>query len=266
MKKLIVAFVSMVLIIMGCGKKEQGNHLDEIKQRGVLRVGMSTFVPWAMNDKEGNLVGFEIDVAAELAKDMGVKIEFVPTKWSGIIPALLTGKFDVIIGGMGITEERLKKVDFSDPYDHSGMSIVASRIKAPKLKSLSDFDNSNIIIAVRLGTTAAEAAKKYFPKAQLKQFDDEAQAVQELLTDRAHAVVASSPLPEFQAIKYSDRFYLPFDDTFANEPIGFAFRKGDDSLKKYCNEWIKKKYSDGFLKNRKYYWFRTKDWENRVVE
>jgi polar amino acid transport system substrate-binding protein len=264
MKKFIVAFLSMTLIIIGCGKKEHGNHLEQIKQRGVLRVGMSTFVPWAMNDKEGNLVGFEIDVAKELAKDMEVKVEFVPTKWSGIIPALLTGKFDVIIGGMGITEERLKKVDFSDPYDHSGMSIVASRKKAPKFKRLADFDNSDIEIAVRLGTTASEAVKKYLPNAQVKQFDDEAQAIQELLTDRVHAVVASSPLPEFQAIKYSDRFYLPFEDTFANEPIGFAFKKGDDSLKEYCNEWIKKKYTDGFLKSKKYYWFRTRDWENTV--
>ena len=264
MKKFVVSFLSMILIVIGCGKKEHGNHLDEIKQRGVLKVGMSTFVPWAMNDKEGNLVGFEIDVAKELAKDMGVKVEFVPTKWSGIIPALLTGKFDVIIGGMGITEERLKKVDFSDPYDHSGMSIVASRKKAPNFKKLSDFDNNKVLIAVRLGTTAAEAAKKYLPNAELKQFDDEAQAVQELLTDRVHGVVASAPLPEFQAIKYSDRFYLPLDDTFSNEPIGFAFKKGDDTLKEYCNEWIKKRHDDGFLKKVKNYWFKTRDWENMV--
>ncbi|MCL2155040.1 MAG: transporter substrate-binding domain-containing protein, partial [Leptospirales bacterium] len=257
MKKLIVTFLSMVFIVIGCGKKEHGNHLDEIKQRGVLKVGMSTFVPWAMNDKEGNLVGFEIDVAKEFAKDMDVKVEFVPTKWSGIIPALMTGKFDVIIGGMGITEERLKKVDFSEPYDNTEMSIVASKIKAPNFKKMSDFDNGKILIAARLGTTAAEAAKKFFPNAELKLFDDEAQAVQELLTDRVHAVVASAPLPEFQALKYSDRFYLPFDEPLSGDPIGFALRKGDDSLKEYCNEWIKKRHDDGFLKKVKHYWFKT---------
>ncbi|HPJ08737.1 MAG TPA: transporter substrate-binding domain-containing protein, partial [Deltaproteobacteria bacterium] len=60
--------------------------IEQVLQRGVLRVGMSTFVPWAMNDKQGNLVGFEIDVARRLARDMGVKVEFVPTKWSGILP------------------------------------------------------------------------------------------------------------------------------------------------------------------------------------
>lgn len=248
----------------GCAKKDSGNQLDEVKKRGVLRVGMSTFVPWAMNDKAGNLIGFEIDVATELAKDMGVKIEFVPTKWSGIIPALLTGKFDVIIGGMGITEERAKKVDFSDPYDFSGMSIVASRKKAPDFKDLASFNKSEILIAARLGTTAAEAAKKNFPNAQLKLFDDEAQAIQELLTDRVHAVVASSPLPEYQAIKYNSRFYLPVENTFENEPVGFAMKKGEESLKEYFNSWIKKKTGDGFLKERKNYWFKTRDWEKRV--
>ena len=76
--------------------------MEQIMKRGVLRVGMDTFVPWAMKSKTGEFVGFEIDVARQLAEDMGVKVEFVPTKWAGIIPALLTGKFDVIIGGMGI--------------------------------------------------------------------------------------------------------------------------------------------------------------------
>ena len=264
MKKFFLFILFAVLLISSCAKNESGRLLEDVKKRGVLRVGMSTFVPWAMNDKEGNLIGFEIDVATALAEELGVKVEFVPTKWSGIIPALLTGKFDIIIGGMGITEERAKKVDFTDPYDYSGMSLVASRKKAPGFTKLEDFNKSEILIAARLGTTAAEAAKKSFPNAQLKLFDDEAQAIQELLTDRVHAVVASSPLPEFQAIKYSSRFYLPVNDTFTKEPIGFAFRKDEESLKKYCNDWIKKRWADGFLAERKQYWFRTRDWEKRV--
>ena len=110
MKKLLLFFVlilSSLMFFFSCGSKkhEEGKLLEDIQKRGVIRVGMSTFVPWAMNDKEGNLIGFEIDVARELAKDMGVKIDFVPTKWSGIIPSLLTVKFYVIIGGMCITEE-----------------------------------------------------------------------------------------------------------------------------------------------------------------
>ena len=66
-----------------------GDLIADIQKRGTLKVGMSTFVPWAMRDKKGDLIGFEIDVATKLAKDMGVEVEFVPTAWSGIIPALL---------------------------------------------------------------------------------------------------------------------------------------------------------------------------------
>lgn len=268
MKKFMLFFVlvlSFLILIPSCGRKESsGTLLDDIKERGVLRIGMSTFVPWAMNDKEGKLIGFEIDVASELAKDMGVKAEFIPTKWSGIIPALLTGKFDVIIGGMGITEERQQKVDFTDPYDYSGMSIVASRKMAPGFSSLEDFNKKNIIIAARLGTTAAEAVKNHLPAAQVKLFDDESQAIQELLTERVHAVVASAPLPEFQSIKYKDKFYLPLEETFTKEPVGFALRKNENAAKEYFNSWIKKKHADGFLAERKNYWFRTRDWADRI--
>ena len=101
--------------------------IETIQKRGVLKVGMDIFQPWAMKDKNGKLIGFEIDVATRLAKDMGVKVEFLPTAWSGIIPALLTGKFDVIIGGMGITPQRALQVNFTQPYEFSGMSIVATK-------------------------------------------------------------------------------------------------------------------------------------------
>ena len=71
--------------------------LEAIKKRGTLRIGLSTFVPWAMRDKKGDLIGFEIDVGKRVAADMGVEVEHIPTAWDGIIPALLAGKFDVIL-------------------------------------------------------------------------------------------------------------------------------------------------------------------------
>lgn len=240
------------------------SRIDAIVQRGVLRVGMSTFVPWAMKDKEGNLIGFEIDVARELANDLGVKVDFVPTKWSGIIPALLTGKFDVIIGGMGIRPDRNLKVNFTIPYDYTGMSIVAHKGKAKGFDELSDFNSSGVILAARIGTTAAEAAKKFMPEATLRLFDDESQAIQELLSGRAHAVIASAPMPAFQAIKYSETLFLPFQGTFTKEPIGFALQKGDYDLVNFFNSWIRVKEAQGWLAERKHYWFETREWETEI--
>ena len=70
--------------------------IETIKKRGVIKIGLDLFVPWSMRDKNGDLIGFEPDVGRKLAEDMGVEVEFVPTKWAGIIPALVAGKFDVI--------------------------------------------------------------------------------------------------------------------------------------------------------------------------
>jgi polar amino acid transport system substrate-binding protein len=235
--------------------------LEQVMKRGVLRVGMSTFVPWAMQDKGGNFIGFEIDVANRLARDMGVKAEFIPTKWSGIIPALLTGKFDIIIGGMGIRPERNLKINFSIPYDHTGMSLVAHRKMAAGFRQLGDFNNANVSIAVRTGTTAAAAAKQWLPKAKLRLFDDESQAIQELLLGRVHAVVASAPLPAFQAIANPDKLFLPLKEEFTREPIGFAVRKGDFDSLNFLDNWIRVAEAEGWLRERKQYWFETKDWE-----
>ncbi len=245
-------------------KLVQESTVEGVLQRGVLRVGMSTFVPWAMKDKTGKLIGFEIDVATRLAEDMGVKAEFVPTKWAGIIPALLTGKFDVIIGGMSITPNRNLKVNFSIPYYDTGQDMVAHKEKAKGFNSLDDFNKADVVIAARLGSTAVAAAKKFLPKAELRLFDDEAQAYQEVINGNAHAVVGSAPTPAFQALKYPDRLFLPLDDTFTKEPIAFALRKADVDTLNYLNNWIRVTEAKGWFRERKHYWFETRDWADQI--
>lgn len=238
--------------------------LEQVLQRGVLRVGFSTFVPWAMQDKKGEFVGFEIDVARRLAQDMGVKVQFEPTQWSGIIPALLSGKFDIIIGGMGIQPQRGLKVNFTIPYEYSGMSLVASKKLAGKLKTLAEFNQPSIILAIRQGTTAVEAAKKHLPKAQVKYFDNEAQTIQEVLNGRAHAVVASEPFPAFQALRSPDKLFLPVPKAFTREPIAFAVRKGDPDFVNFLDGWIRVVSDEGWLTERHDYWFRSNAWKGMV--
>jgi len=270
MKKIFVCVVFLMLAAVPAFAGQAGSALssesviEKIQKQGVLRVGMSTFVPWAMKDKKGNLVGFEIDVAKKLAKDMGVKAEFVPTAWSGIIPALLTGKFDVIIGGMGITPERNLKVNFTMPYEFSGMSMVAHKKKAAGFSSIEDFNKKEITIAVRMGTTAEQAARKFMPKAQFKLFENESQALQELNLGRVHGVVSSAPMPAFHALKFPGKLFVPIKENFTKEPIGFAIRKGDYDALNFFNNWILINHASGFLKERQAYWFETKEWESLV--
>lgn len=238
--------------------------VEQAVKRGALRVGFSTFVPWAMQDKAGRFMGFEIDVATRLARDMGVRPEFIPTKWSGIIPALLTGKFDIIVGGMGIRPERNLKVNFSIPYDHTGMSLVAHKKLAAGLSRIEEFNRPEVTLAARTGTTAAAAAQRVLPKAGLRLFDDEPQAIQELLLGRVHAVVASAPLPAYQALANPDRLFLPLKEAFTREPIGFAIRKGDGDSLNFLDNWIRVVEAEGWLKARKHHWFETKAWEKEI--
>ena len=242
----------------------QQSAVEQIMKRGVLKVGMSTFVPWAMKDKTGKFVGFEIDVATQLAEDMGVKVEFVPTKWAGIIPALLTGKFDVLIGGMGITTKRALKVNFTIPYDYSGMSMVASKKKAAGFNSLEDFNKPEVELAIKMGTTAVMAAKKFMPKAKLRLFEDQAQSYQELRNGNVHAVVGSAPRPAFEAANYPDTLFMPLKENFTKEPIAFALRKGDFDTMVFFNSWIQTKRDQGWLQEKHQYWFGTRDWAHLV--
>ena len=200
----IAATVAAVLGL-GAAAASAQSLIDKIEQHGTLTVGISTFVPWAMRDKNGKLIGFEVDVATQLAKDMGVKVNFVPTAWSGIIPSLIAGKFDVIISGMSITPQRNLTVNFTIPYAHSGQQMAANKQLAGKLTKLEDFNASSVTIACRRGSMSCTAAQKLFPKAELRQFDDDAQAFQEIVNGNAYAMISSAPKPRFWADDYPTR-------------------------------------------------------------
>ena len=236
--------------------------IDQITRRGTIRVGMDVFVPWAMKDKKGELIGFEIDVAKQLAEDMGVKVEFVPTKWSGIIPALLAGKFDVIIGGMGVTPQRNMKINFTNPYYYASQGVLANLEKS-KGFTVADFNNPDVTLAARLGSNAALAAKKNFPKAKLRLFDDEPAAVQEVRNGRVHAMVASQPLPAHMASDNPD-LLVSYNEQLMKEPISFAVRKGDFDTVNFFNNWIEMVKSRGWIEERYGYWFLGRDWKNQI--
>lgn len=229
--------------------------------RGTLRVGMSSFVPWAMQDKASKYIGFEVDVATRLASDLGLKLELVPTRWSGIVPALLTGKFDLIVGGLSITPERCLKVNFSIPYDYTGIEAVAHKASAGQRSRLVDFNDPAVVVAVRTGSTPVSAAKNLLPKATLRQFDDEAPAVQEVLSGRAQIFLTSTPLGTFEVLRSPDKLVRVNDDLIMPQPIAMALRKGDVDSLNMLDSWIRLVEAEGWLKARKAYWFEGKEWE-----
>ena len=264
---LVVATMLLGLVFLAtAGELQQKlvkeSTIDQITRRGTIRVGMDVFVPWAMKDKKGELIGFEIDVAKQLAEDMGVKVEFVPTKWSGIIPALLAGKFDVIIGGMGVTPQRNMKINFTNPYYYSNQGVLAN-VEKSKGFALADFNSPDVNLAARLGSNAALAAKKSFPKAKLRLFDDEPAAVQEVRNGRVHAMVASQPLPAHMAADTPD-LLVSYNEQLMKEPIAFGVRKGDFDTVNFFNNWIEMVKSKGWIEERYAYWFLSRNWKDLV--
>ena len=238
--------------------------IETIKQRGVIKIGLSLFIPWSMRDKNGELIGFELDVGRKLAEDMGVEVEFVPTAWDGIIPALVAGKFDAIISGMSVTAQRNLTVNFTDPYAYSGMKIVANREMTEGF-SEEDFNSPDVTFAARRGATPAIAIRRMFPDAELLLFDEDGAATQEVLNGNAHATMSSEPAPSTEARTYPDILHVPFDTIFDPRGEGFAVRKGDPDALNYFNNWIAHNWRNGWLEERHDYWFTTEDWTDQVV-
>lgn len=240
--------------------------IETIKKRGVIRVGMSTFVPWAMRDKNGDLIGFEIDVATKLAKDMEVDIEFVPTAWDGIIPALLAGKFDVIIGGMSITPARNLTVNFTAPYANSSLGVMANKKLAEGLEWPDGYNSSEVTFTCRRGATPCNYIRERFPKATLRQFDDDGQVEQEVLNGNAHVMLTSQPKPAFAVYENPEVAFAPTVEKIQPNSEAFAVRKGDPDALNFFNNWILLNRSSGWLDERHQYWFGGRPWADQLPE
>ncbi len=237
--------------------------IEGIKERGVIKIGLSLFVPWSMRAKNGDLIGFELDVGRKLAEDMGVEVEFVETAWDGIIPALVSGKFDVIISGMSWTPQRNLTVNFSDPYAYSGLKILGNKAMLEG-KTLADLNDPAITFSARRGATPATVIAAMFPNATLLQFDEDGAATQEVLNGNAHATMASEPTPSREARNHPDTLFVMESDLFDQRGEGFVFRKGDPDAENYFNNWIAQNWRSGWLKERHDYWFTTEDWADQV--
>ena len=203
-------------------------------------------------------------MAKKLAEDLGVEIEFVPTAWSGIIPALIAGNFDVIIGGMSVTPKRNITVNFTAPYAHSGMGIVANKKLAGELKWPDGYNDTKVTFTCRRGATSCTDTQKLFPKAKLRQFDDSSLVLQEVVNGNAHAVLTSHPKPALWQSQNPEVLFNPTLGKLTEGNEAFAIRKGDpDSLNIFSN-WIMVNTSNGWLQDRWTYWFTTLEWADQV--
>lgn len=254
----------LALSIVGCGssaKKE--NEVDNIKKKGKIVIGTATgYYPFEMADKNGQLVGFDIDVAKALAKHLGVEVEFQNYAFSGLVPALQSKKIDLVIAGMSATDKRKEVVDFSDTYFVSGQAMVINK-NVPNVKTWEDLDKKGNVIAVSMGTTADQTASKMFKNAEVKKFDGSALAGLEMLNGKAVAVIHEVPWVAIYSKMHSDKTYAVIEP-FTSENLGIAVPKGNQALVAEINKFLKTYKESPEYKKAHDHWFVTMGWWDLV--
>ncbi len=236
--------------------------IEQILKRGELRVGFeSGYVPFEMTNKKGEFIGFDMDFGRRLAKSMGVKFVPVNTAWDGIIPALVTGKFDIIMGGMTITQERNLKINFAEPYIVVGQTILLNNKLKDKVLSYKDLNDPKYILTSRMGTTGEQAIKKYIPKATYKGFESEAEAGLEVINGKADALVYDLPFCGFLYGSQGQGKTVFLNEPFTFEPLAWAINKGDPDFLNYLNNFLRQSRGDGFYDRMYKKWIIGTKWK-----
>ena len=239
--------------------------IQKILQRGELRVGFeSGYVPFEMTDKKGNFIGFDMDFGRRLAKAMGVKFVPVNTSWDGIIPALVTDKFDIIMGGMTITQERNLKIAFATPYIVVGQTILLNKKLEGTVKSYKDLNDPKYTLTSRMGTTGEQAIKKMIPKATYKGFESEAEAGLEVINGKADALVYDLPYCGFLFGSQGKGKTVFLNKPFTYEPLAWAIKKGDPDFLNFLSNFLRQSRGDGFYDKLYDKWIIGSDWKKEL--
>ncbi len=258
--------------------------LEGILDRGVLRIGIEVgYMPFEMIDKRGglrqkeirhggfrrkgrqlSLMGFDIDMGIEMAKALGVKPVFVDTLWPSIIPALKLGRYDIIFGGMSVTEGRKKLVEFADPFMTVGQTVLLNAKHKKDVQSYKDLNDPKFVVVSKPGTTGEEAVQRFIPKASYETADTETEGAARVLEGKADAFVYDLPFNAvFRAMHPSDKLIF-LDKPFTKEPIAWAIRKNDPDFMKFMNDFFAKIKADGRFDKMYNKWFKNTDWFKHV--
>ena len=258
----------------------KGSTLEGIVESGELRIGLEVgYMPFEMIDKRSglrqkkirhgglrrkgrqlSLMGFDIDMGIEMAKALGVKPVFVDTLWTGIIPALNLGRFDVIYGGMSVTEGRKKLLDFANPFMTVGQTILLNAKHTDTVQSYKDLNDPKFIVVSKPGTTGEDAVQRLIPKATYETADTEIAGAMRVLEGTADAFVYDFPFNVvFSNMNQSNKLVF-LDKPFTKEPIAWAIRKNDPDFLKFLNDFLFRIKADGRFDQIYHKWFLSMDW------
>lgn len=233
---------------------ESYRTLDEIKEDGTINIGVfSDKNPFGYVDENGEYQGYDVYFANRLAKDLGVKVNFVSTEAANRIEYLQTGKVDVILANFTVTEERAQEVDFALPYMNVALGVVSREDNV--IKSLDNWNKDDSIIVIS-GTTAETYLTENYPDIPLQKFDSYATAKEAF--QNGTSVAWANDNTEVIAFALQNKGYTVGISELGNkDTIAPAVTKGNDSLREWINSEIETLGQENFF---------HKDYEETLVD
>ena len=239
-------------------------NLQQVLNTGTLRVGVTLYAPWAARAANGELVGFEVDVAKQLGADMRVKVELRAYETDRLIPALESGEIDLIAAGLTITPARALHVNFSQPYAEGGVGLATQVARTANVKKLEDLDDDAYTLAAVEGSVAVQLARRLFPRAKLRELDSADAATRALLAGEVDGYLEDEPVPTFLALDNPGVIDVPLARPLLMSKEGFAVNKGDPDFLAFLNAWIVAREADTWLPTTTSYWFKSLRWRERL--
>ncbi|WP_066501723.1 amino acid ABC transporter substrate-binding protein [Abyssisolibacter fermentans] len=254
---LIIVVTMLATLFVGCSQKgEQGdNSLKEIKDKGKFILGLDdSFPPMGFRDQDGEIVGYDIDLAKEIAKRMGVELEVKPIDWDGNILSLNNKDIDVIWNGLSITEKRKEQILFSKEYAVNKQVIITNNDSKIDKK----IDLKDKIVAVQLGSTGEEAlnadTKIVESVKEVRKFSNFTEALLDLKAGRVDAVVIDEVVGKYYISKKAGDYKIASED-FGKEAYGVGFRKQDVKFRDEVDKILDDMREDGTMQKISEKWF-----------
>ena len=245
MFKKVIVLISL-LALSGFANAE--SRLQQIQDSGKLRVGTTgDWNPMSMKDPSNNsYVGFDIDVVTQLAQDMGVELELVPTDWKSIVAGITANKYDISTSA-SLSPKRALVAGYSNSYFKLATVPLTLKKNLTKFKSWNDINQDNVVVAVTLGTTQEMQAKNYFPNAQIKSIESPARDFQEVLAGRADAHITSNVEAATLVETYPELAIVPVEEPKSPTPLAWLIDQNDQVWINYINHWIELKEAQGYF-------------------
>jgi len=222
--------------------------LNEILNGGVLKVGTTgDWNPMTMKDVATNgYTGYDIDVMNQLATDLGVSVEFVPTDWKTLVAGVAAGTYH-ITGSASMSPARAKAAGYSNSYFSLATVPLINKKDADRFKDWADLDKADVTVAATLGTTQEKQVKEFFPNAQYKIVEAPARDFQEVLAGRAQAHITSNVEAYKLVAQYPELMIVPVSAPRARTPVAMLMKQDDQVWINYINTWITLKKEAGFF-------------------